>query len=331
VRAFAPGSVSNVACGFDIFGFALDGFGDEITARVSETPGIHIDSISGDDGRLPLLAENNTAGLAAAAALEAAHGHERGLDVVGVSLEIDKKMPLSSGLGSSAASAVAAAVAVDGLLDAQLSKQELLLASLAGERLASGAEHCDNLAPSLYGGFVLVRAIQPRADVVRLPVPEGLTCALVRPHMAINTSEARGLLGTQVSLRNAIKQWGNTAALVAALYSGDFELLRRSLHDYIAEPARAGLVPGFSLAKAAAIEAGALGCSLSGSGPSVFALCATADGASAVVEAMASVFEGRGLQVDRNISPVGAPGARILAAGEHAAGLETAARGLASG
>ncbi len=304
VRAFAPATVSNVACGFDVLGFAIDGPGDEVVAGERTEPGVELLEVTGDGGRLPRDAERNTAGVAVRALLDAT-GCERG-----VRLSVHKKMPLSSGLGSSAASGVAAAYAASRLLDLDASRDLLLRCAMAGEQMAVGSAHPDNAAPSVYGGLVLIRAIDP-LDVVPLPVPEGLACAVVRPHTEVDTGAARRLLGDTVSLRAAVSQWGNLGALVAGLFRGDLELIGRSLEDAIAEPRRAALVPGFAAAKSAALAAGALGCSLSGSGPSTFALCASLPEAERVAAAMAAAFDDQGMPSDRYLSPVGSEGVRI--------------------
>ncbi|MXX75839.1 MAG: homoserine kinase [Holophagales bacterium] len=321
VRAFAPASVSNIACGFDILGFALQsegdgrlGPGDVVTARERELPAgagghgpVRITAVAGDEGRLPLEAERNTAAVAATALVD---GEAPG---AAVDLEIEKRMPLESGLGSSAASAVAAVVAVDALFGLELPAAALLRYAVAGEILASGGAHADNLAPSLLGGLVLVRSLDPEPDVIDLPVPEGLTCALVRPHAEVNTKESRARLARHLPLDRAVTQWGNAAALVAALYRSDLELLSRALVDVVAEPVRAPAVPGFDVAKAAAIDAGALGCSLSGSGPALFALCDGQVRARQVAAAMADAFESSaGVDCDRLVAPLPAPGARVI-------------------
>ena len=304
VHAYAPGSVSNMACGFDIFGFAIEHPGDEVEATERPESGVELAAVHGDDDRLPREAERNTAGVAVAALLEAV-GERRG-----VSLVLRKNMPLSSGLGSSAASGVAAVVAVDHLLGLETPREVLLRCAMEGERLACGTAHPDNAAPCLYGGFLLLRGEGP--DVVSLPVPGGLSCAVVRPHVEVETRKARQLLGDSVPLRSAVRHWGNTAAVVAALYSGDLALLARSMEDVIAEPVRAPLVPGYTEAKAAALEAGALGSNLSGSGPSTFALCADRTTAEAAADAMVSAFKAQGHDSDRLVSAVGAEGARIV-------------------
>src|SRR5258705_1144498 len=277
VTAFAPATVSNVACGFDVLGFALSAPGDEVTARFADS-GVRIDDITGDQGRLRRDGAKNTAGVAAQALL-AVLGERRG-----VALTIRKGLPLSSGLGGSAASAVAAVVAVDGLLGARVPLETLMACAFEGERIAAGSAHGDNIGPAVYGGFVLVRVPNP-PDVIRLPVPDGLTAVVVHPNLEIETARARELLGTTVALGDAIKQWANLGALVDALHRGDFGQLGRSLEDSIAEPRRAPLVPGLAAIKGAAVGAGALGCSLSGSGPSLFALCRDASTARHVAAA----------------------------------------------
>src|SRR5205085_7867051 len=222
--------------------------------------------ITGDQGRLPRDPARNTAGVAARTLLTAV-GERRG-----VALTIRKGLPLSSGLGGSAASAVAAVVAIDALVGARLPLETLLACAFEGERIGAGSAHGDNIAPCLYGGFVLVRRASP-PDIVRLPVPDGLVAVVVHPDLEIETARARALLGDSVALADAIQQWANLGAFVDALHRGDFALLSRSLEDAIAEPRRAPLVPGLAAIKQAATDAGALGCSLSGSGPSLFALC----------------------------------------------------------
>ena len=306
VTAFAPATVSNVACGFDVLGFALHEPGDEVSARWIDG-GLRIDDIVNDGGRLPRDASRNTAGVAAAAVLRAI-GERRG-----VALTIRKGLPLSSGLGGSAASAVAAAVAVDGLADARLPLETLLSCAFEGERDGAGSAHADNIAPCLYGGFVLVRQANP-PDVVRLPVPPTLTAVVVHPDLEIETAKARALMGTTVALSDAIRQWANLGAFVDALHRGDLSLLSRSLEDTIAEPRRAPLVPGLAAIKAAAAEAGALGCSLSGSGPSLFALCDGIAAANRVAAAMRlAVAAHIGGSPETYVSPIAAQGARVVA------------------
>jgi len=305
VTAFAPATVSNVACGFDVLGFALEAPGDEVTVCLAGA-GVRIEDITGDGGRLPREAAKNTAGVAAQALL-AALGERRG-----VSLRIRKGLPLSSGLGGSAASAAAAVVAVDAILGAGASVETLIACALEGERLGAGSAHADNIAPALCGGLVLVRSPHP-PDVVRLPVPAGLTAVVVHPALEIETARARALVGDTVRLADAVRQWANLGALVDGLHRGDFALISRALEDTIAEPRRAPLVPGLAAIKRAAVAAGALGCSLSGSGPSIFALCASPDVAAAVGEAMRSAVRTHiGGEAQTYISPIAQRGARVL-------------------
>ena len=315
--AFAPATVSNVACGFDVLGFALETPGDEVTARfLSEGAsgaaggrgayGVLIENIEGDNGRLPREAARNTAGVAALALLTKL-GERRG-----VGLSITKGLPLSSGLGGSAASAAAAVVAVDALVGGRSTIDTLIACALEGERLGAGSAHADNIAPCLCGGFVLVRRPNP-PDVLRLPVPAGLTAVVVHPDLEIETARARALLGTMVPLADAIKQWANLGALVDGLHRGDFAVISRALEDTIAEPRRAPLVPGLAVIKRAAVEAGALGCSLSGSGPSLFALCETVAIAARVAPAMTAAVRAQiGGEPQTYVSPIAAEGARVL-------------------
>jgi homoserine kinase len=305
VTAFAPATVSNVACGFDVLGFALASPGDEVTARVVPV-GVSIDGIAGDDGRLPRDASRNTAGVAAQALLTAV-GERRG-----VALTIRKGLPLASGLGGSAASAAAAVVAVDALFELHAPIGTLVACALEGERLGAGSAHADNIAPALCGGFVLVRCPSP-PDIIRLPVPAGLTAVVVHPDLEIETAKARALLGETVPLADAIRQWANLGALVDGLHRGDFGQMARSLEDTIAEPRRASLVPGLAAIKRAAVDAGALGCSLSGSGPSLFALCRCTEDAEQVAFAMTAAVRAEiGGEPQTYVSSIAPQGARVI-------------------
>jgi homoserine kinase len=307
VTAFGPATVSNVACGFDVLGFPIEEPGDFVTARLTAS-GVQIDDIIGDEGRLPREAERNTAGVAARAMLEAA-GDRRG-----VALTIRKGLPLSSGLGGSAASAAAAVVAVNALIGGHASIDTLVRCALEGEGLGAGGAHPDNIAPAICGGFVLVRHPNP-PDIVRLPVPAGLTVVVVHPDLEIETARARALLGTSVPLADAVRQWANLGALVHGLHVSDFALISRSLEDSIAEPRRAPLVPGLAVIKRAAVDAGALGCSLSGSGPSIFALCRDRSVAERVAPAMtAAVLKEIGGKSQTYISSISTRGAYVVSA-----------------
>lgn len=305
-RVFAPGSIGNLACGFDVLGLALEGPGDEVTAYRMESPGVALRSVSGDHGRLPRDPARNTAGAAADAVLERSGAN------FGVALELKKGLPLAAGMGGSAASAVAAALAVSTLLDSPLSTEMVLECALVGEGVASGDTHPDNGAPSLVGGLVLVPSWNP-LRIISLEVPTELFSVHVHPHMEMETAGARDILGDSVPLPDAVAQWGNTAALVTALFRNDWELLGRAVEDRFAEPVRAEFVPGFYDVKQAALDSGALAASLSGSGPSLFALCRGRERAEAAGEAMAGAFRtAGGLDADVLISVGRAPGARIL-------------------
>lgn len=302
--AFAPASVSNVASGFDIMGFALDGPGDTVTVRLTRTPGITITKITGTTATLPFQPELNTAGAPVIALFRQAGTS------FGAEIEIHKGLPLGSGIGSSAASAVAAAFAANAALGTGLAGEELLPFAIEGEKIASGAVHVDNLSPSLLGGFVLVRGYGP-VDLVRIPPPADLWCTIVRPHIEIRTKESRQALPKQVSLRDVVTQTGNAAGLIAGLLTSNYGLIGRSLHDVIAEPVRGPMIPGFQAMKDAAAKAGALGCSISGSGPSVFALSRTQFTADAVCLAMSEALNAIGCEHSRSVSRISPEGARL--------------------
>jgi homoserine kinase len=308
-RAFAPATVANVISGFDIFGLAVEAPGDEVVAHYQEAPGVSITRITGDGGKLPRVSGANTASAAARALLDS-------LDVRhGVALEIHKRMPLGSGLGSSAASAVAAVVAVNALLGEPLSRRELLPFALEGERVSCGGgrPHADNVAPALLGGFILIRGYDP-LDVVPLPAPARLWVALAHPELVVRTRDARAVLPEMVPLRQAVEQWGNAAGLVAGLFLDDEALIARSLCDVIVEPVRAPLIPGYAEVRLAALDAGALGCGISGAAPSMFALATSRAAAEAAGKAMGAAFERAGYSATIYVSPINREGARVLEA-----------------
>ncbi|HMK37841.1 MAG TPA: homoserine kinase [Bacteroidota bacterium] len=303
--AFAPASVSNVSCGFDIMGFALEGAGDTVTARLSPNPGVRIGRITGSRSPLPEDASKNTAGPPVLALLC------RCDPGTGVELDINKGIPVGGGLGSSAASAVAAVLAADALLGTGLPREELLALAIEGEKIASGAVHVDNLSPCLWGGFILVRGYHP-IDIVPLRVPGSLWCAVISPEIEIRTDHARRILPKAVPLQDVITQTGNAAGLVAGMFAGDYRLISRSLRDVIAEPAREHLIPGYARMKEAALAQGALGCGISGSGPSLFAFSASRREAGLIASAMGSVLDAMACPYATLVSPVGAEGARIV-------------------
>jgi len=312
VRVFAPATVGNVICGFDVLGLALEQPGDEVIARRSGGVGVIITAIRGDEGRLPLDPGRNVAGVAASAVVARC-----GLASEGIDLEIRKGLPLAAGMGGSAASAVAAAVATDALLGSKLDKPTLLACALEGERVAAGEGHPDNAAPCLYGGIALSRPGNP-IDVIQLPVPSSLAVALVHPPHETLTERGRAVLPERVALHTAVAQMADVSAFVSALHAGDMDLLGRTLVDRLAEPVRRFLVPGFEAVREAALAVNALGAGISGSGPSMFALCRTLEDARSAASAMAGAFAAAGLEgADCHVSTVASEGAQILADPEH--------------
>jgi homoserine kinase len=306
VKVFAPASVANVACGFDILGFALNEPGDEIIARFSDNPGLKISRIIGDKGRLPLDIKKNTAGFAALKFLEFVGETKRGIEI-----EIHKKMPFCSGLGSSAASSVAGVMAVNELLHRPLSKRELLPFAVLGEQVADNAFHADNVAPCLLGGIILIRDNQS-LDIQRLPVPKGLFASVIYPHIEVLTKNARNILTKNISLYQSILQTGNLGGFIVGLYNSDFDLIKRSLQDVIIEPQRASLIPHFFDVKNAALKHGSLGCSISGAGPSLFALSQSSLIAEQVGLAMKNVFNNFNIDSDLYISSINQDGATLF-------------------
>lgn len=321
VRVFAPASVSNLGPGFDVLGLALERPGDVVEAEWSDRPGVSIEAVTGDGGLLPIDPVKNVAAVAASSVLarleasgalasSAAGAPQPG----GVRLWVHKQMPLASGLGSSAASSVAGAMAVNELAGRPLSREALLPHALAGEQVAAGTVHADNVAPSLLGGIKAIRGYDP-LDVLDLPIPPGLRVVVVHPHTEVQTAYARRLLvGHGFPIEAAVANLGNMAAFVSALYRGDLDLLGRAVEDRLAEPLRMPLIPGLPAVKQAARQAGALGCSISGSGPSVFALAKDDETAARVAAAMQGAFaEEAGLDSEAYTGPVNAQGARRVA------------------
>ena len=307
LRVFAPASASNLGPGFDVLGLALDEPGDVVEVERSETAGVQIVEVTGAPS-LSTDPTRNTAGVAASAVLHRIDPTEP----PGVRLWVHKKMPLASGLGSSAASSVAAAVAVNELCSGGLSQDALVECALEGEKAASGTTHADNVAPSLLGGIVLVRSCTP-LDLVSLPVPPALRIVVIRPHTQVQTAMARQLVAERrFEISQAVTNLGNVAALVSALHSGDLDLLGRSINDALVEPIRAPLVPAFGAVKDAALAAGALGCSISGSGPSIFAFTDDDGRVTDVADAMQGAFRQSGLGSDRYVGPVNTTGTRVL-------------------
>jgi homoserine kinase len=302
VKAIAPASVSNVVCGFDCLGFALGGPFDQVTVRKIDERTVRIRHL--DDFGLPTDPEKNVAGVALLAMIR-----HRDL-TFGFEIEIAKGIKPGSGIGSSAASSCGAVVAANRILDDRFSKHELTEFAMAGERLASGARHADNVAPCIFGGFTLVRSIEP-LDVVSLEF-SSLYATVIHPQIEIKTSDARSILPKQVWLTDAIRQWSNLGAFVAALSRGDHALLSRSMDDVIVEPVRKSLIPKFDEIKVASLAAGALGGGISGSGPSIFMLSDSPEHASKIAAEMRRVYESVGVEFNIYHSEISADGARVL-------------------
>jgi homoserine kinase len=306
VTAFAPATVANVGIGFDILGHTVEAVGDRVRLRRIDEPVVRIRAITGVAGDLPTETKNNTAGRAVEAmhaALRLDHGFE---------IDIDKGIPLASGMGGSAASAVAAVVAANALLHEPVPRLQLLKFAMEGEIVASGSAHIDNIAPCLFGGLVLTVGIDhPR--VKQIPVPPSLRCVLVHPHMFLGTREARAILKTDVSRSDFIWQSANLAGFISGCYSNDLDMIRDSFNDVIIEPQRHSLIPGFKDVQRGAMSAGALGCSISGAGPTVFAW-AEIQQAEAVRGAMVAAFAAHGLQSDCWVSSLENYGARVVKA-----------------
>lgn len=302
-RAFAPACVGNVAVGFDVLGHTVAGPGDIATVRRIDAPVVRIREIRGVVTDLPMEAGRNTAGAGLVAL-------RNGLSLPwGFEIELDKGIPLGSGMAGSAASCVAALVAANALLDAPLAQDALYRYAVAGESLASGGDNGDNVGPMLLGGLVLAT----RERLVSIPVPAAWHCALVHPHAVLETLRAREALRAPFLLAAIVEQGGNLGLVLAGCFRGDATLVRAGLSDVLVEPRRSALVPGFPAVQAAARSAGALGASLSGAGPSVFAWFESREAAEAGALAMAAAFaDAAGLGADRVVSPIAGPAARLL-------------------
>jgi homoserine kinase len=305
--AFAPASVGNVAIGFDILGFSVGALGDRVTVSRTEGRGVTITDITGVAGPLPTDPTRNTAGRALLAMQEALQPG------FGFAMRIDKGIPLGSGLGGSAASAVAAVVAANALLPRPCGTLELLKFAMQGEAVASGSMHVDNIAASLFGGLILTVGIDhPR--VKQIPVPEGIRAIIVHPHMFLSTRQARAILKRSVELSDFVWQTANLAGFISGCYTNDLDMIRASFQDVVIEPQRQALIPGFQAVRLAAIEAGALGCSISGAGPTLFAWALAKD-AHGVLEAMRREFVSGSVSIDEWLVDVGAEGARVVESG----------------
>lgn len=303
IKIFSPATVANVSCGFDVLGFCLDTIGDQMVVRKTSKKGVFITKIEGYD--LPFETEKNVAGVSALALYNDAQPD------FGFEIEIYKNIKPGSGIGSSSASASGSVFAMNELLGRPYTKMQLTNFAMKGEALASGCEHADNIAPGIFGGFALVKNLSP-LDVLQLPTPEDLYATIIHPQIEIKTSEARAILPKDVSLKNAITQWANLGGLVHALHTNDYELIKRSLKDVIIEPYRSQLIPHFSEVKTAALDAGALGCGISGSGPSLFALSKGIKTANQVENAMRTIYKDSGIEFYTFVSKINVQGMKIL-------------------
>ena len=299
IKIFAPATVANLSCGFDVLGCCLDTVGDEMLIRKNNLGEVRITKITGQ--KVPLETDKNVAGVAVKVLLDRLKSNQ------GFDIEIHKKIKSGSGIGSSAASSAGAVFAVNKLLQEPFSAHELIPFAMEGERLASGNAHADNVAPALLGGFSLVKSYEP-LEVLKLPTPPELRMVILHPLIEVNTRDSRSIIKQSVSLQKAIDQWGNLAALVSALYTEDYNLLGRSLKDTIVEPVRSILIPYFDDLKKISIENGALGFGISGSGPSVFALCKGDEVAGKVKESVQEFYQEKEIEFDLHLSRIGEQG-----------------------
>ena len=303
IKLFSPATVANVSCGFDVMGFCLDSVGDTMVIRKTDSKGIFITKVEGFD--LPLEAELNVAGVSALAMYSA-------IDVdFGFEIEINKKIKPGSGIGSSAASAVGSVFGMNELLGRPFNKTQLTAFAIKGEALASKSEHADNLAPALFGGFTLVKSLSP-LQILQIPTPSDLYATIIHPQIEIKTSEARAILPKNVPLNDAITQWANFGSLIHALHTSDYELIKSALKDVIVEPYRSKLIPHYDEVKKAAIETGALGAGISGSGPSIFSLSKSIETAKNVKDAMHKIYSKTNIDFDIHVSKINTKGVKIL-------------------
>ena len=303
IKIFCPATIANISCGFDVLGLCLEATGDEMIIRKSDVKGIRITKIVGAD--LPLETSKNVAGVAALALLEAIN-YEFGFDI-----EIYKNIKAGSGIGSSAASAAGAVFGINELVGKPFTRKELVAFAMKGEAIASGSEHADNVAPAILGGITLVRSYTP-LDIIKIESPSELYATVIHPQIELKTSEMRAVLQPMITLKSAIVQWGNLGGLIAGFYTSDYELIRRSLHDEIVEPLRGPFIPKFDLIKKAALDNGALGSGISGSGPSIFAFSKGIETANKIAKAMSVVYDEINLPYEIHVSKVNSEGVKII-------------------
>jgi len=303
IKLFSPATVANVSCGFDVLGFCLEAIGDEMVIRKTANKGVKITKIEGYD--LPFEVKKNVAGVSALALYEAANPD------FGFEIEIYKKIKPGSGVGSSSASAAGSVYGMNVLLGSPYTPLELTSFAIKGEALASKSEHADNIAPALYGGFTLVKSLEP-LEILQIPTPDDLFAVVLHPQIEIKTADARKILPKEIPLKNAITQWSNVGSLIHGLHSNDYELISRSLEDVIVEPFRSQLIPGFGTIKKAALEHGALGTGISGSGPSVFSLCKSQTTAIKVEKAIRKAYSKYTIPFEIYVSKINMDGIKKL-------------------
>jgi homoserine kinase len=303
IKLFSPATVANVSCGFDVLGFCLDSIGDEMVIRKTTKKGVRITKIEGYD--LPFEVEKNVAGVSALAMYEAAKPD------CGFEIEIYKHIKPGSGIGSSSASAVGSVYGMNVLLGTPFSKTELTAFAMKGEAVASQSEHADNIAPALFGGFTLVKSLDP-LEILQIPTPSDLFAVVIHPQIEIKTSDARKILPKTILLKDAITQWSNVGSLVHGLHTNDYDLISRSLNDVVVEPFRSQLIKGFEDIKKAALKTGALGTGISGSGPSVFSLCKSEATALKVEKAIRETYQNQKLPFEIYVSKINSKGIKHL-------------------
>ncbi|MBS1522219.1 MAG: homoserine kinase [Bacteroidetes bacterium] len=306
IQVFAPATVANVVCGFDVLGFAVNEPGDEVIMRVTDKPSITISKITGDNGRLPLDPAKNTVSVSVQHYLQSINRTDIGLDI-----ELHKKMPIGSGLGSSSASTVAGLFAAKTLLGDETDAAKLLPFAMKGEEMACGHGHADNVAPALMGGFVLIRSYEP-LDVIRLPHPKGLYCAIVFPDVDVPTREARQIIRDKIYMKDAVTQWGNIAGLVSGLFMNDIGLIGRSMKDILVEPVRSMLIPDFYKMREIAMEMGAVSFGISGSGPSVFAFTKSEETAKQIAQKLQKNLAAAGIGSNTYVSDINNQGPKVI-------------------
>jgi homoserine kinase len=303
IKLFSPATVANVACGFDVLGLCLDTIGDEMVVRKVDKKGVRITKIEGF--KLPFETELNVAGVSALAMYQ-----ELQLDC-GFEIEIKKNIKPGSGIGSSAASAVGSVYGINALLGSPLNKTQLTQFAIKGEALASGSEHADNIAPALFGGFTLVKSVNP-LEILQIPSPDNLYVTIIHPQIEIKTAISRAILPKNVPLKAAINQWANVGSFIHSLHTSDYPLMQRSLHDVIIEPHRSKLIPHYNEVKQQTLKVGALGTNISGSGPSIFSLCKGIENANKVRDVMRNIYSNTGIEFDVHVSKINTQGVKVI-------------------